>query len=314
MLTKEASVCSLILYDRRSTITLQTMKYLSLLSSFLLLLSSCQPPVDLLDVGIPLKMAEYRKEQVSDVVYTLSFDIPAEKAKPIESVLDLSLNIDKLDQPLYLDFNENAENIQSVNVNGTRIPTDHRKEHVTISSKHLKKGENKIQIEFYAGELSLNRNEDFLYTLLVPDRASTLFPCFDQPDIKANYILKITAPSDWKVLCGAPELEQVDQGTSVKHVFSKTEKMSTYLFSFVAGKFQNETQNPGSFDMTMLYRETDQEKKEASLDQIFNHHQQSIDFLEEYTGYPFPFQKLDFATIPGFQYGGMEHVGGNTVS
>nr|WP_273569079.1 M1 family aminopeptidase [Maribacter sp. Hal144] len=32
-------------------------------------------------------------------------------------------------------------------------------------------------------------------------------------------------------------------------------------------------------------------------------------FLEDYTAYPFPFQKLDYAAIPGFQYGGMEHVG-----
>lgn len=274
-----------------------------------ILVNSCQPPVDILDVGIPLEMAEYRKEQVSDVVYTLSFDIPAEKENPIPAVLDLSLTISRLDQPLYLDFNEVATSIQSIDANGTRVPTDHRKEHVIIASEHLKKGENKIQIEFYAGELSLNRNEDFLYTLLVPDRASTLFPCFDQPDIKANYVLNITAPSDWKVLCGAPELEQVSKGASVEHRFGKTEKMSTYLFSFVAGKFQNETQNPGSFDMTLLYRETNKEKKEASLDQIFKHHQQSIDFLEDYTGYPFPFQKLDFAAIPGFQYGGMEHVG-----
>ena len=32
---------------------------------------------DLLAEGIPLNMAEYRKEQVSNVVYTLSFDIPS---------------------------------------------------------------------------------------------------------------------------------------------------------------------------------------------------------------------------------------------
>ncbi|MEP1094742.1 MAG: M1 family aminopeptidase [Cyclobacteriaceae bacterium] len=276
---------------------------------FTLLFISCQPAADLLDVGIPLKMAEYRKQQVSEVLYNLSFEIPAEKEKAIPAILKLTMKIGDLSQPLYLDFNEEADKIQSVTTNGKRIETDHRKEHVIIASEHLKKGENEVQIEFYAGELSLNRNEDFLYTLLVPDRASTLFPCFDQPDIKANYVLNITAPTDWKVICGAPEIEQVEKGNSIEHRFGKTEKMSTYLFSFVAGKFQVESQNPGSFDMKLLYRETNSEKKEASLNQIFKHHQQSIDFLEDYTGYPFPFQKLDFAAIPGFQYGGMEHVG-----
>ncbi|MEP5612581.1 MAG: M1 family aminopeptidase, partial [Cyclobacteriaceae bacterium] len=257
----------------------------------------------------PLKMAEYRKQQVSDVVYNLSFDIPGEKEKAIPTVLNLSLKITDLQQPLYLDFNERATNIESVTANGKKIQTDHRQEHVIIAAEHLEKGANEILIEFYAGELSLNRNEDFLYTLLVPDRASTLFPCFDQPDIKANYVLNITAPSDWKVICGAPEIEQVEKENSIEHRFGKTDKMSTYLFSFVAGKFNGETQNPGSFDMQLLYRENNSEKKEASIDQIFKHHQQSIDFLEDYTGYPFPFQKLDFAAIPGFQYGGMEHVG-----
>jgi len=61
--------------------------------------------------------------------------------------------------------------------------------------------------------------------------------------------------------------------------------------------------------MTMLYRENNAEKIQVSTDTIFKLHQQSIDFLEKYTGCQFPFQKLDFASIPVFQYGGMEHVG-----
>ncbi|MFT5773254.1 MAG: aminopeptidase N, partial [Algoriphagus sp.] len=51
------------------------------------------------------------------------------------------------------------------------------------------------------------------------------------------------------------------------------------------------------------------EKIEASIPELFILHRKSVDFLEDYTGYSFPFQKLDFATIPIFQYGGMEHVG-----
>ncbi len=286
------------------------MKKIVALFLIVLLVHSCQtPPPDLLDAGIPLPMAEYRKQQVSDVSYDLSFRIPNEKANPIESRLDLTLKISDLDQPLYLDFNEQADRIKSVTANANSIEIDHRKEHLIISAEVLKLGENTISIEFLAGELSLNRNEEFLYTLLVPDRASTLFPCFDQPDIKAEYVLTVTAPKTWEVLAGAPEIEEIDQGEFAEHRFGKSAKMSTYLFSFVAGRFEKETQNPGSFDMSLLYRETNEEKKAASIEEIFKHHQQSVDFLEEYTGYSFPFEKLDFATIPGFQYGGMEHVG-----
>ena len=121
--------------------------------------------------------------------------------------------------------------------------------------------------------------------------------------------MEITAPKDWKVICGAPEEGSSEQGAFVTHRFGTTEKMSTYLFSFVAGKFNSTLQNPGKFDMNMLYRENDVEKITFSTDTIFRLHQQAISYLEKYTDYPFPFQKLDFASIPGFQYGGMEHVG-----
>ena len=158
-----------------------------------------------LEKGISLELANYRKQQVSNVVYYLDFDIPAEKTAPIPASLTLTLMIHDLTNDLFLDFNEAKSHLKSVKVNGKKTDINHQKEHLIIDKKDIVLGENTIVISFDAGELSLNRNEEFLYTLLVPDRASTLFPCFDQPDIKANYQLNITAPKDWEVLCGAFE-------------------------------------------------------------------------------------------------------------
>jgi aminopeptidase N len=262
-----------------------------------------------LEKGISLELAKYRKQQVSNVVYHLDFDIPTTKTEPIPASLTLTLIIQDLTNDLFLDFNEAKSHLKSVNVNGDKTDINHQKEHLIISKKDLVLGENTIVISFNAGESSLNRNEDFLYTLLVPDRASTLFPCFDQPDIKARCQLTITAPKEWEVLCGAFEESSIEMGDFTKHIFSQTDIMSTYLFSFVAGKFTSVTKNPGAFDMRFLYRENNQEKIEESVDEIFSIHQKAIDFLEEYTQVKFPFQKMDFAAIPPFQYGGMEHVG-----
>src|SRR5690606_3513136 len=139
--------------------------------------------------------------------------------------------------------------------------------------------------------------------------ASTLFPCFDQPDIKANYLLEVLAPEDWKVLSASPLEERKLEGERMRHRFAKSDLMSTYLFSLVAGKFDSRRENPGLFNMEFLFRETDTAKIRASLPQIYDLHQRSIDFLKGYTEYEFPFQKLDFVALPGFQYGGMEHVG-----
>lgn len=283
-------------------------KYLWLFS--LIFAFSCNNEENLtLEKGISLELATYRKQQVSNVKYQLKFEIPKTKVELISSHLIISAKISDLQHDLILDFNEKKSNIKKIHVNGKKIEIIHVNEHIIISKKHLLKGNNSIEINFIAGEVSLNRNDEFLYTLLVPDRASTLFPCFDQPDIKAKYSLTIIAPKDWKVLCGAFEKEQIENGEFIEHRFNETDKMSTYLFSFVAGKFSEAIQNPGAFDMRFLYRENNKEKITESVDEVFKIHQQALEYLEDYTACPFPFQKLDFVTIPPFQYGGMEHVG-----
>ena len=266
-------------------------------------------PLVLLEKGVSLDLAIYRKQQISNIVYNLSFDIPKQKEMPIASKLNLNVGLSDLKYPLYLDFNETKENIHSVVVNETAIKILHEEEHIIIPQEHLIIGDNTVEIDFTAGELSLNRNKDYLYTLFVPDRASTGFPCFDQPDLKAEYRLTITAPKDWEVLCGAPLKGKVENKKAITYQYEATDKMSTYLFSFVAGEFQEVSQELGGFEMQMLHRETSEEKITSSTDELFKLHYDAVNFLETYTQVPFPFKKLDFACIPGFQYGGMEHVG-----
>ncbi|WP_341222196.1 M1 family aminopeptidase [Polaribacter atrinae] len=277
---------------------------------FLIVISCTKQESELkLEKGISFELAQYRKQQIADVVYSLDFKIPKERDKVIASKLNLNFTINDLINDVFLDFNEAASKLKSLKVNGVTSAINHQKEHLIIDKKLLRLAKNSIEILFDAGENSLNRNEEFLYTLLVPDRASTLFPCFDQPDIKATYNLKITAPKDWKVLAAGFEESNLEVDDYTEHTFTSSDLMSTYLFSFVAGKFTEETKNPGAFDMRFLYRENNKEKISESVDEVFNIHQQSINFLEEYTQVKFPFQKMDFAAIPPFQYGGMEHVG-----
>ena len=262
-----------------------------------------------LEKGISLELAQYRKQQVQNIIYNLDFKIPEDKETPIASTLNLEVNLTDLGQPLFLDFNADKSRILSVSVNGKSTEIKHEEEHVIIDQNHLKIGANTVEINFNAGELSLNRNDDYLYTLFVPDRASTAFPCFDQPDLKATYKLNITAPKGWDVLCGAPLETKTEADGLANYKYEATDKMSTYLFSFVAGDFKEDIQQLGELEMKMLHRETSEEKIDASTDEIFKLHHNAVNFLEDYTQQKFPFKKLDFACIPGFQYGGMEHVG-----
>lgn len=283
--------------------------YLFCLMTFVVSSQNIPSATQLAQQGVSKELAVFRKQQLSDIVYTLSFSIPKSKVEPIISKLKLELQLSDITEPLYLDFNEKKENLKSVQINGKLISVVHENGHLIVSKEFLKLGVNRIEIDFIAGNLSLNRNDDFLYSLLVPDRASTLFPCFDQPDLKAKYILTITAPKEWEVLTAGAVEKQLNNGDFTTYKFKESDKMSTYLFSFVVGKFYKVAKNPGHFIMTMLYRETDTAKINLSLTTIFDLHEKSLSFLEKYTNRHFPFQKFDFAAIPSHPFGGMEHVG-----
>ncbi len=259
--------------------------------------------------GVSLDLAAYRSKQLKDITYNLFFKIPENRQESIASSLLIKTTVTDLSNPLYLDFKEDVSALKSIKVNKRKVPIVFDTEHIIINQEWINIGSNSIEIIFTAGELSLNRNSDYLYTLLVPDRARTLFPCFDQPDLKAKYKLSITAPKHWEVLCGATLKEKNIHDNTITYQFGKTDKMSTYLFSFVVGKFDKLISKTTQQYMEMLHRETNPQKVKASEQSIFNLHQASLDFLEAYTQYNFPFQKFDFAVIPGFQYRGMEHVG-----
>lgn len=283
--------------------------FLALFCLLFLLSCSNKEKELILETGVSFELAKYRKQQIANVVYHLYFNIPKEKEQPIPATLKIDFKVNDLKNDVFLDFNEAALKLKTLKINGQTSEIKHQKEHLIIDKTKLVLGQNSVEIAFNAGEKSLNRNKEFLYTLLVPDRASTLFPCFDQPDIKATYNLKITAPKDWQVLAGGFIESSANNGDFTTHTFKTSDLMSTYLFSFVAGKFTEKIKNPGAFDMRFLYRENNKEKITESIDEVFKIHQNSLDFLEAYTEVKFPFQKMDFAAIPPFQYGGMEHVG-----
>ncbi|KRT13861.1 aminopeptidase [Pedobacter ginsenosidimutans] len=258
--------------------------------------------------GVSLALASSRSAAISNIQYKLHFTIPAEQTAPIQSTENIDFKLNKLIY-LQVDFKQNADHIKRVSVNGTTIPIDFKAEHILVKQEYLKVGTNHIEIEFIAGNESLNRNKDFLYALFVPDHARTVFPCFDQPDLKANFLLSLTVPTDWKVMANAVKKDSIIQGNSTTYHFNNSDKLPTYLFSFTAGKYTLINRQMKNNKMELLHRETDSAKIKLSLDSVFIAHRDAIDFLEDWTAIKYPFQKVGFVSIPDFQFGGMEHPG-----
>ncbi len=279
------------------------------LIALLSLLAACTPPAMEIQPGVSLALAEDRAARISNINYALRFAMPVNADEDIDGTVRLSFELARNDQPLLLDFREDADHLHSVSANGEAIAIEYRNEHIVLPTDSLSTGENVVEIEFIAGSTSLNRNPEYLYTLFVPDRARTAFPLFDQPDLKATYELTLEIPAEWTAMSNAPEASVDDRGDRKEIRFERTDLIPSYLFSFVAGEFETVERDVGGRQLTMLHREPDTEKVARNVDAIFELHAAALDWLEEYTGIDYPFAKLGFALIPGFQYGGMEHVG-----
>lgn len=273
------------------------------------LMVSCGGPLPAIEPGVPLNLAEHRARTISGINYELSLTIPENQNDEIGGLIGITFDLSDSSQPVQLDFRESADKIKNVTTNGDDSDFRFVNEHVVIPEDELLTGRNEIRIDFTAGSSSLNRNPDYAYSLFVPDRARTAFPLFDQPNLKATFELSLTVPRGWTAMANAPVLEVGETDSGVLHRFARSDLISSYLFSFVAGQFETVTRSVGSRRMTMLHRETDTDKVARNIDEIFDLHAAALDWLEEYTGIDYPYDKFGFALIPAFQYGGMEHIG-----
>ena len=275
---------------------------------FIALTMACTPISLLAQVvskGIEWSLATERSSKIQHLAYEISLIIPSEKKSPIKATEMITFNTTGFNQPLQIDFKEDSSHLQSMRVNGHSTSIKLINEHIVIDQHLFHTGTNSITIDFIAGDGALNRNNDYLYALFVPERARTVFPCFDQPDLKATFTLSVLAPAGWKVLTNGSLKDSSTIGTQTNWHFSKSDKIPTYLFSFTAGNYNSVTKS----GMELFYRETDTAKVRLSIDSIFQKHSEAIQFLEGWTEIKFPFQKIGFVAIPSFQFGGMEHPG-----
>jgi len=265
------------------------------------------PPTD---AGVAWALAQQRKKTISELEYRFDLDIPAERARPIEghaSVFFRWADPDRAD--LVLDFKDPTERVYHVRVDGSQVTWEAANDHVVIPASALREGTNQVEVDFTVGDDALNRHDDFLYTLFVPDRAHHSLPLFDQPNLKASVAWTLHVPEGWRAVANGPERSHSMADGKQVITYGRTKPIPTYLFAFVAGRFKEETAIRDGRTLTMLHRETDSAKVARNEDAIFNLHAAALKWLADYTGIDYPFQKFAFVLIPSFQYGGMEHPG-----
>ena len=139
-------------------------------------------------------------------------------------------------QELYIDFSPTE--IQSITINSINFPIPQNIDNfLIIGRKYLQKGRNYISV-LYTNEYDNDglgcltftdeNDQQYIYTQFEAYGANRVFPCFDQPDLKAYMKLSVVAPKDWIVVSNQP---------SFKNTFNLTEyKLSAKFLSSSSAK------------------------------------------------------------------------------
>ncbi len=311
--------------------------------------------VPAIEPGVSQELARWRAAHYSDVRYKLNLTL--EKMSPVlKGTMEIRVNVSGAKSepgaiatgptvPIILDWrkikgHEDKSTISNVSINGVAknpvaIAPGSDTEHLVFRDG-VKPGENVITLDFTSPILTSGSaitryidkedGSEYIYSLFVPSDASTAFPVFDQPDLKARFDTCASVPNDWKIISneanvGALEIDGTSGFAERFCIGEETKPISTYVFAFAAGPWENAelthseqqkwrgSDNGEDITSRIYVRKSQVAKFIPHAKEVFRLNREAVKYFEEYFDYKFPFPKYDLVLIPEFPFGGMEHAG-----
>ena len=263
--------------------------------------------------GVSQALARWRSARVRDVRYELALDVTSRdsaRGRVIVRFVRTGGGDAILDWrgPVLGGAVANGRPVAGLKANGA---------HVRVPAGALRTGENTVTFDFTSriapAGASIIRFDDhvdgatYLYTLLVPADANALFPCFDQPDLKARVALSLTVPLEWTAVANGAATDSADNGATRTFRFAETQPLSTYLIAFAAGPWKTVAKESAGSRITLFARAS--RIKEVETDSLIDANARALAWLGDWFGREYPFGKFDFVLTPAFPFGGMEHPG-----
>jgi aminopeptidase N len=153
-------------------------------------------------------------------------------------------------------------------------------------------------------------NEVYLYSQGETAFIRNMYPCFDQPDLKATFDFTVIAPSHWQVISNNPVKKSVESGSAKIWEFTTTPIMSTYITAVVAGPYayvQDEYKGATTIPLGIYCRKSLFQHLDA--DEIFLITKQGFEYFEKVFGLAYAFGKYDQIAVVDFNWGAMENAG-----
>ncbi|MCL4341493.1 MAG: M1 family metallopeptidase, partial [Candidatus Thermoplasmatota archaeon] len=146
-------------------------------------------------------------------------------------------------------------------------------------------------------------------TQLESTGARRVFPCIDEPSVKAKFFLELEIDSDLEAISNMPVASSMDLGGNRKKVsFMETPRMSTYLLYIGIGKFDSVERKTGNISVVLSAPRGTLTKSEFPLDVA----SRVIELFQEYFDFPYILPKVHLISVPEFAAGAMENWGAIT--
>ena len=213
-----------------------------------------------------------------------------------------------------LDLSNVQFNSQDEVISGEAHLEPERELAVLKFSQLLPAGEGRLIISF-AGTVSKDMRglylskdgaEELLCTQCETTEARAIFPCFDEPEFKAQFAYQITTSPNAMVLTNSPLLSVAESDSQITWTFQATKPMSSYLVALVIG---NIASTPEEIINGVPIRVWAMKGKERMGKFAHDYTKHLLPWFEDYFGVPYHFSKFDQVGVPGFAAGAMENSG-----
>ena len=155
--------------------------------------------------------------------------------------------------------------------------------------------------------------EAYLYSQGETAYIRRMYPCFDQPDLKATFELTVTAPKHWEVISNSPVKAKSELGANTLWQFLPTPRISTYITALIAGPYyqvHDEYVGQKTVPLGIYCRKS--LAKSLDPEDIFLVTKQGFAYFEKVFGLAYPFEKYDQIAVVDFNWGAMENSGAVT--
>ncbi|WJZ03428.1 aminopeptidase N [Corynebacterium freiburgense] len=169
-------------------------------------------------------------------------------------------------------------------------------------------------------------NETYLYTQFETAFAKQVFACFDQPDMKATYSLRVVTPAGWRVISNAEQ--QVSGENVLIHTSTIDYLLPTYLIAICAGPYhevrdhwsgtlthhpETPADQPHNLEVPLGLYCRKSLAKHLDAERLFTETKQGFDWYHAHFGMAYPFGKYDQIFCPEYNMGAMENAGCVTI-